>query len=94
MFLFRKSNNDFFPILDFYKQINVEKIFKSMRKRLFNYTFYSHPEIGKIQVVTNLPPLNRISSRDSKKEETRRRETAKNIAAEIVRRSSSFVVWV
>jgi hypothetical protein len=36
-------------------------------------------------------PLNRISSRDSKKEETRRREINKNIAIEVGRQSSSFV---
>jgi hypothetical protein len=28
-----------------------------MRKSLFNYSFYSHPEIEKFQGVTNLPPL-------------------------------------
>jgi hypothetical protein len=31
-----------FPV----NKINVEKIFKIMRKLLFNYSFYSHPEIG------------------------------------------------
>jgi hypothetical protein len=62
-----------------------------MRKSLFNYSFYSHPEIGKFQGVTNLPPLNRISSRDSKKEETRERKINKNIAIEVGRQSSSFV---
>jgi hypothetical protein len=36
-------------------------------------------------------PLNGISSRDSKKEETMRREINKNIAIEIGRRSSTFV---
>jgi hypothetical protein len=41
--------------------------------------------------VTNLPPLNGISSRDSKKEEARRREINKNIAPKVGRRSSSFV---
>jgi hypothetical protein len=41
--------------------------------------------------VTNLPPLKGISSRDSKKEEARRREINKNIAIEVGRRSSSFV---
>jgi hypothetical protein len=39
-------------------------------------------------------PLKGISSRDSKKEETRRWATTKNIAVEIVRRTSSFVIWV
>jgi hypothetical protein len=56
-----------------------------MRKSLFNYSFYSHPEIEKFQGVTNLPPLNRISSRDSKKEETRERKINKNIAIEVGR---------
>jgi hypothetical protein len=51
-----------------------------MRKLLFNYSFYSHPEIRKFQGVTNVPSLNRISSRDSKKEEARRRETNKIIS--------------
>jgi hypothetical protein len=36
-------------------------------------------------------PLNRISSRDSKKEEARRREINKNIAIKVGRQSSSFV---
>jgi hypothetical protein len=39
-----------FPV----NKINVEKIFKIMRKLLFNYSFYSHPEIGKFQGVTRL----------------------------------------
>jgi hypothetical protein len=50
-----------------------------MRKSLFKYSLYSHPEIGKFQVVRNLAPLNRILSRDSKKEEARRREINKII---------------
>jgi hypothetical protein len=41
--------------------------------------------------VTNLPPLNRISSRDSKKEEARRREINKGVAPKVGRRPSSFV---
>jgi hypothetical protein len=41
--------------------------------------------------VTNLPPINGISPRYSKKEEARRREINKNIAIEVGRRSSSFV---
>jgi hypothetical protein len=32
-----------FPV----KKINVEKNFKIMRKLLFNYSIYSHPEVGK-----------------------------------------------
>jgi hypothetical protein len=39
-----------FPV----NKINVEKNFKFMRKSLFNYYFYSHPEIWKIQGVTPL----------------------------------------
>jgi hypothetical protein len=65
-----------FPV----NKIKVEKKFKIMRKSLFNYYFYSHLEIWKFQGVTNLPPLNRTSSRDSKKEEIRIREIKKNIA--------------
>jgi hypothetical protein len=34
-----------------------------MRKLLFNYSFYSHPEIGKFQGVTNLPPKHNIVPR-------------------------------
>jgi hypothetical protein len=66
-----------------------------MRKSLFNDSLYSHPEIWKFQGVTNLPALNGISSRDSKKEEARRRDINKNIAAKVGRRSSSFCrsVW-
>jgi hypothetical protein len=37
-----------FPV----NKITVEKIFKIMRKSLFNYSFYSHSEIGKFQGVT------------------------------------------
>jgi hypothetical protein len=52
-FLFRKPNNDFISYTRFpVNKINVEKIFKIMRKLLFNYSFYSHPEIGKFQGVT------------------------------------------
>jgi hypothetical protein len=35
-----------FPV----NKINVEKIFKIMRKFLCNYSFYSHPEIGNFRV--------------------------------------------
>jgi hypothetical protein len=37
-----------FPV----NKIKIEKIFKIMRKSLFNYSFYSHPEIWKFQGVT------------------------------------------
>jgi hypothetical protein len=33
-------------------KINVEKFLKIMKKSLFNYSFYSHPEIWKFQGVT------------------------------------------
>jgi hypothetical protein len=53
IFLFRKSNNDFFSYTRFpVNKINVEKILKIMRKSLFNYSLYSHPEIWKFQGVT------------------------------------------
>jgi hypothetical protein len=39
-----------FPV----NKINIEKIFKIMRKWLFNYFFYSRPEIWKFQGVTAL----------------------------------------
>jgi hypothetical protein len=51
-FLFNLENKtkDFsytiFPV----EKINVEKNFKIMRKSLFNYSFYSHPEIGNFRV--------------------------------------------
>jgi hypothetical protein len=32
------------------KKINVGKKFKIMRKLLFNYSLYSHPEIGNFRV--------------------------------------------
>jgi hypothetical protein len=54
-FLFNLENQtmDFsytrFPV----NKINVEKIFKIVRKLLFNYSFYSHPEIGEFQGVTS-----------------------------------------
>jgi hypothetical protein len=35
-----------FPV----KKINVGKKIKIMRKVLFNYSFYSHPEIGNFRV--------------------------------------------
>jgi diaminopimelate decarboxylase len=87
------QTKDFSYTIFLVKKNKCWKIFKIIRKSLFNYSFYSHPEIGKFQGVTNLPPLNRISSRDSKKEEARRREINKNIAIEVDRRSSSFVDW-
>jgi hypothetical protein len=40
-----------FPV----NKINIEKNFKIMRKSLFNYFCYSHPEIEKFQGVTPWP---------------------------------------
>jgi hypothetical protein len=66
------------------------KCFRIMRKLLFKYSLYSHPEIGNFRCDKSTP-LNGISSRDSKKEEARRREINKNVAPKVGRRSSSFV---
>jgi hypothetical protein len=91
-FLFdsEKANKDFSYTLFPVKKNKCWKSFKIMRKSLFKYSLYSHPEIGKFQGVTNLPRLNGISSQDSKKEEARR-EINKNVAPKVGRRSSSFV---
>jgi hypothetical protein len=43
-----------FPV----NKTNVEKFFKIMRKLLFNYFFYSHPEIEKFQGVTSVNESN------------------------------------
>jgi hypothetical protein len=53
-FLFNLENQtmDFSYTIFTVKKINVGKILKIMRKLLFNYSFYSHPEIGKFQGVT------------------------------------------
>jgi hypothetical protein len=51
-FLFDSENKDFSYIIFPVKKINVEKNLKIMRKLLFNYSFYSHLEIGKFQGVT------------------------------------------
>jgi hypothetical protein len=68
------------------------KNFKIMGKSLFNY-FFIHILKLKISGCDKSTPLNGISSRDSKKEEARRREINKNIAIEVGRRSSTFVDW-
>jgi hypothetical protein len=47
---FRKSNNGFFLYYIPCKQNKCWKNFKIMRKSLFNYSFYSHPEIGNFRV--------------------------------------------
>jgi hypothetical protein len=41
---------DFSYTIFLVKKINVGKILKIMRKLLFNYSFYSHPEIGNFRV--------------------------------------------
>jgi hypothetical protein len=51
IYLIQKNNQRFFsytmlPV----NQINVEKNFKIMIKSLFNYSFYSHPEIENFRV--------------------------------------------
>jgi hypothetical protein len=51
-----------FPV----NKINVEKNFKIMRKFLFNYSFYSHPEIWKFQGVT--PSSSELVSANHKEE--------------------------
>jgi hypothetical protein len=53
IYLILKIKQRLFLILYFLlRKINVDKIFKIMRRFLFNYSFYSHPEIGKFQGVT------------------------------------------
>jgi hypothetical protein len=50
-FDFRKSNKDFFSYIIFPVEKNkCWKNFKIMRKLLFNYSLYSHPEIGNFRV--------------------------------------------
>jgi hypothetical protein len=50
-YLIRKSNKDFFLYYISCKEKNKRwKNFKIMRKSLFNYSFYSHPEIGNFRV--------------------------------------------
>jgi hypothetical protein len=47
----RKSNKDFsYPIFPVKKKINVGIFFKIMRKLLFNYSLFSHPEIENFRV--------------------------------------------
>jgi hypothetical protein len=50
-YLIQKNQTKFFyTIFPVKKKINVGKILKIMRKLLFNYSFYSHPEIGNFRV--------------------------------------------
>jgi hypothetical protein len=68
----------------------LEKILKIWENRYLNIISI---HILKLEILgcDKSTPLNGISSRDSKKEEARRREINKNIAPEVGRRSSSFV---
>jgi hypothetical protein len=50
LFNFRKTNKDFLYTIFPVKKINVGKNFKIMIKSLFNYSLYSHPEIGNFRV--------------------------------------------
>jgi hypothetical protein len=92
-FLFKLENKkkDFSYTIFLVKKNKCWKSFKIMGKSLFNCFHYSHPEIGNFRVWQIYPPLNGISSQDSKKEEARRREINKNIAIEVGRWSFSFV---
>jgi hypothetical protein len=55
IYLIQKNNQRFFSYTIFpVNKINVEQIFKIMRKLLFNYSLYSHPEIEKFQGVTQV----------------------------------------
>jgi hypothetical protein len=50
-YLLKKIKQGFFPYTIFLvKKNKCWKIFKIMRKLLFNYSLYSHPEIGKFRV--------------------------------------------
>jgi hypothetical protein len=51
-YLIQKIKQDFFLYYISCKENKCWKIFKIMRKLLFNYYFYSHPEIEKFQAVT------------------------------------------
>jgi hypothetical protein len=87
---FRKSNKDFsytiFPV----NKINVGKILK-LWENCCLIILSIHTLKLEISGCDKSTPLKGISSRDSKKEKTRRREINKNIAAKVGRRSSTFV---
>jgi hypothetical protein len=89
--IYSKNQTSLFLYYISCKENKCWKSFKIMRELLFSHSLYSHLEIENFRVLTNLPPLNGISSRDLKKEEATRREINKNIATEVGRRSSSFV---
>jgi hypothetical protein len=57
LFNLEKSNKVFFLYYIPYKEIKCWKNFKIMRKLLFNYSFYSHPEIGNFRVWQVYWPL-------------------------------------
>jgi hypothetical protein len=57
IYLIQKIKQGFFLYYISCKENKCWKSFKIMRKSLFNYSFYSNPEILKFQGVTNLPHL-------------------------------------
>jgi hypothetical protein len=68
IYLIQKNNQRFFSYTIFpVNKINVEKFFKIMRKLLFNYSFYSHPEIGKFQGVTAVEHYDEGVSEDNRR---------------------------
>jgi hypothetical protein len=75
-----------FPV----KKINVGNILKLSEN---HYLIILSIHILKLEIsgCDKSTPLKRISSRDLKKGETRRREINKNITAKVGRRSSTFV---
>jgi hypothetical protein len=58
-YLIYKINQGFFLYYIPYKKNKCWKNFKIMRKLLFNYSLYSHPEIGNFQGVTEFVALYR-----------------------------------
>jgi hypothetical protein len=49
--LLKKIKQGFFlSYISCKEKINIGKNFKTMRKLLFNYSLYSHPEIGNFRV--------------------------------------------
>jgi hypothetical protein len=81
-YLIRKIKQGFFLYYISCKENKCWKGFKIMRKLLFNYSLYSHPEILGCDKST---PLKRNLVPGFEEEETRRREINKNIAAEVGR---------
>jgi hypothetical protein len=64
---FQKINNVFVFFLYYIscKENKCWENFKSNRKSLVNFPFYSHPEIWKFHGVANLPLLKEFRPRDS-----------------------------